>query len=503
LLSTDSGQSFPTTLLAGTANDGSATVLLPSIASTTARIKVQPVGNVYFDMSNVDFTIQAPPISIAVTSSVPGQMAPGAALTVQAFIADGFENVVGGSETLYYRNNGGAYQTLSMSSIGGDTFEATLPAAVCGDPMQFYVEAQGDGGSTRTDPSNAPTAVYSIDIGTTAVIFSDNFQTDQGWTATTSGGPTSGNWQRGVPVNDPGWDYDPVSDSDGSGQCYLTQNATGNTDVDGGTVHLMSPVIDMSSGDHSISYDYFLRLTDTDGTDRLLVEIQDLTGGAGWITIATHTTDGGLAWRSSTINQTVLDSAGVTMSNQMQLRFSANDGDAQSIVEAGLDAVSITGVDCSGGCTDSDGDGVCDPDDICPGFDDNADADGDGVPDGCDICAGDDASGDSDGDGVCDDTDACPNDNPDDSDGDGVCDSADLCPGSDDGIDTDGDGIPDGCDCTGDADGDGDTDITDLGILLANFGSAVTPGTNGDLDFSGAVDITDLGVLLADFGCAP
>ena len=30
-----------------------------------------------------------------------------------------------------------------------------------------------------------------------------------------------------------------------------------------------------------------------------------------------------------------------------------------------------------------------------------------------------------------------------DSDGDGVCDSDDVCPGGDDGIDTDGDGVPD------------------------------------------------------------
>ncbi len=39
---------------------------------------------------------------------------------------------------------------------------------------------------------------------------------------------------------------------------------------------------------------------------------------------------------------------------------------------------------------DTDNDGVCDEDDICPGSDDNLDDDGDGVPDGCDECHGQD-----------------------------------------------------------------------------------------------------------------
>lgn len=52
--------------------------------------------------------------------------------------------------------------------------------------------------------------------------------------------------------------------------------------------------------------------------------------------------------------------------------------------------------------------------------------------------------GDPDGDGVdaaC--GDACPGDPLDDSDGDGVCDSADLCPGEDDTIDANSDQVPD------------------------------------------------------------
>jgi hypothetical protein len=89
-----------------------------------------------------------------------------------------------------------------------------------------------------------------------------------------------------------------------------------------------------------------------------------------------------------------------------------------------------------------------------------------------------------------------------DADGDGVCDASDACPGFDDNLDLDGDGIPDGCDCAGDVDNDGDVDITDLGIVLANFGSGGVTWAEGDTDGDGDVDITDLGTVLAGFGGA-
>ncbi len=59
-------------------------------------------------------------------------------------------------------------------------------------------------------------------------------------------------------------------------------------------------------------------------------------------------------------------------------------------------------------------------------------------------------------------------------------------------------------DCVGDVDGDGDTDLTDLGIFLHAWGSQ--PGDpnwdpRADLDADRHVNVFDLGILLADWGC--
>lgn len=55
-ISTDGGSTF-STLVASTPNDGSEAVTIPNTPSTTARIKIEAVGNIFFDISNTNFTI--------------------------------------------------------------------------------------------------------------------------------------------------------------------------------------------------------------------------------------------------------------------------------------------------------------------------------------------------------------------------------------------------------------------------------------------------------------
>jgi len=178
------------------------------------------------------------------------------------------------------------------------------------------------------------------------------------------------------------------------------------------------------------------------------------------------------------------------MTDNIGLRFEARDVSFKPLVATGP-SDRLHNVVLGGGLTfalggrqrDTDGDGVPDKKDKCPGTPKDAkvdatgcplDSDGDGVYDGLDQCdntpkgATVDAKGcpsDSDGDGVVDGIDQCPDTPkgaqvdakgcPRDSDGDGVLDGIDQCPGTPKGAvvdekgcpkDSDGDGVADGID---------------------------------------------------------
>jgi subtilisin-like proprotein convertase family protein len=59
-LSTDGGLTYPTLLVSNVDNDGNAYVVMPNMPTTTARIRVEAADNIFFDISNQNFTITAP-----------------------------------------------------------------------------------------------------------------------------------------------------------------------------------------------------------------------------------------------------------------------------------------------------------------------------------------------------------------------------------------------------------------------------------------------------------
>ena len=59
-LSTDGGFTYPVVLADNEPNDGMATISVPNNVSTTCRVKVEGMGNIFFDISNTNFRIEPP-----------------------------------------------------------------------------------------------------------------------------------------------------------------------------------------------------------------------------------------------------------------------------------------------------------------------------------------------------------------------------------------------------------------------------------------------------------
>lgn len=262
-------------------------------------------------------------------------------LTIQG-VWDGL--ISPGSEQIHYQIDDGAWSVEPLTDLGGGAYSAALPAADCGSVVSYYASANEPttGDVYQPDPAAPRTMTVATDY---LVDFADDFETDQGWTTSVSA--SSGQWQRGVPVNDLGWGYDPITDGDGSGICFLTQNEMGNTDVDGGSVRLISPVIDYSSGG-SIEYDYYLRMTNAPGVDMLLVEGND--GDGVWREITRHIDNMGVFWTHHAIPEADILVASLTKTATFQIRFTVNDSDPQSIVEAGIDGFTISHYLCADPC---------------------------------------------------------------------------------------------------------------------------------------------------------
>ncbi len=154
--------------------------------------------------------------------------------------------------------------------------------------------------------------------------------------------------------------------------------------------------------------------------------------------------------------------------------------------------------------TDADGDGRGDVCDNCILIDNplQENADGDLQGDACDLCPG---SVDLDGDGVCGDIDNCllvVNPDQADSDADGLGDLCDNCPTDPNPGqgDADHDGVGDVCDFVcGDADGNGIVSISDV-VFLINYifagGPEPDPTQAADANCSGMITISDAVYLI-------
>jgi len=260
---------------------------------------------------------------------------------------------VSGSGQFHYVINDGTVQSVSMTETSPGHYQVTLPTLTCEDLLEFYVSADEETIGTFYDTD--PSLPHSLFCATTfTVALQEDFEADNGWSI--DGDASDGQWTRGVPVD--GGYGDPATDFDGSGKCYLTDNVTGNSDVDGGVTSLISPVMDLLVGKTEIHYArwYCNDFGNSPNTDTFMVYISN-DDGANWTLVErvgpVNEASGG--W----IEQNIIVSDYITPTAEMKIRFDASDYLDASIVEAAVDDVSVISYTC--GC--------------CRGIRGNADAD--------------------------------------------------------------------------------------------------------------------------------
>ncbi|MEZ6038564.1 MAG: hypothetical protein R3F29_13870 [Planctomycetota bacterium] len=272
-----------------------------------------------------------PAMEFAFPSGQPNAIDPDGSTTLQ-FTLTSSVGVVPGSVALRW-SDGGAFATVTATSLGNGDYSATFPTTTCGTSVVYYLTAQGQNGTTYTSPANAPNAGYHAPVGETALSLRryDFESAPPGWTVNNTA-VTAGAWVRGTP----GVAGGPAADFDGSGQCWVTGNSAGE-DVDGGPTRLVSETLTLTSVAHPfVSYAVWF----SSNNDQLQVEVSNDAGGT-WVTQASIGNTAG--WQVRTIDvRSIFPSPG-----QFRMRWSVADSPNDGTTEAAIDAFRLDNVYCT------------------------------------------------------------------------------------------------------------------------------------------------------------
>lgn len=340
---------------------------------------------------NAFVTTQNPLFTITTPNGVPTFILPSGGTTMDVTITPINGTVAAGSQKLFYKDS--AASTWSSAPLLPkrqlNDYVATFPAASCNSTLQFYVQVTSTSSITVTLPTGGASTPYSATAAiSSAVVLSDDFDgTSSAFTVGASGDTaTAGTWVRSAVLN--GCGANTVSYS---GTKAWVTGSGGCVDVDGGKTSLLSPVVDATGADAlDLSYAIFLSYNGGTPTDDPLQVFVSNDGGSTWVLAASYTTATGTnIWSLKKVS--VLNYVGAT--NQMRVKFVAQDIGTDNVVEAGIDSVSFTSVVCNNTVYgDFNGDLVVDAADVglmlldfgvCPGC--PTDLDGSGDVDSADI----------------------------------------------------------------------------------------------------------------------
>ena len=187
LISHDGGNTF-STLLSNTPNDGSEVITVPNVNGTTNRMKVESVGNIFFDISNTNFTIGTPPAcgdptglnttAITTSSATVNWSAVGSALNYDV------DYKAASSSTWINAATGTTSLSVNLSGLNSSTIYDWRVRANCSGGSGNYVASQ----FTTAAPGGACPGIYDISTnGTTGGSATIPLNTDIKGTISVSG----------------------------------------------------------------------------------------------------------------------------------------------------------------------------------------------------------------------------------------------------------------------------------------------------------------------------
>lgn len=331
----------------GNANDGfwpPSTRIVPLAASTLDMLLY------VVRLAGANLTLESPTVG-ELGGTVTGAWEPGETLEITAGVRNA--GVTAGTTQLrlettspYLTVGNGMAPLGAVAPFGGTANNASSPLTLTVSPsapvgayVSFDVIADGAGAPPQRITLSMPVGLSPVTLA------SDDFEGTSTWSSGVPGDTAvTGQWvladPNGTTLN--GEVYNPEDDASAAGtQCWFTGQGTvggsvGAQDVDG-TTTLVSPIFDLANVENPVItwQEWFA----TTGDDALTVEISN-DAGASWRPVRTTT---GLRNTWTTRSITVED--WLPRTSAVQLRFVASDDPNDSICEAGLDDLSIDGVE--------------------------------------------------------------------------------------------------------------------------------------------------------------